>query len=131
MAKGVQAEASRGVAAAATNLSDKDSPHGPDARFAFWRTLSEMTAERFTHEVSRWSHRHGVRLEMEAYGTPPNPLSAARDIDVPTGEQYEWRGFSLSRLAASGAHLAGKRVVGAEAWTRSGCRTAWRTASAT
>jgi hypothetical protein len=99
------------------DLFEKDSPRGPDARFAFWRTLSEMTAERFTHEVSRWSHRHGVRLEMEAYGTPPNPLSAARDIDVPTGEQYEWRGFSLSRLAASGAHLAGKRVVGAEAWT--------------
>ena len=98
-------------------LFDSNSPQSPDVRFAFWRTLSELTAERFTHKVSDWAHHHGVQLEMEAYGTPPNPLSAARDIDVPTGEQYEWRGFSLSRLAASGAHLAGKRIVGAEAWT--------------
>jgi hypothetical protein len=99
------------------DVFESDSSRSPDARFAFWRTLSELTAERFTRELSDWAHRHGVQLEMEAYGTPPNPLSAARNIDVPTGEQYEWRGFSLSRLAASGAHLAGKRVVGAEAWT--------------
>jgi len=99
------------------DVFDSDSPRSPEARFAFWRTLSELTAEKFTRELSTWAHRHGVRLEMEAYGTPPNPLSVARQIDVPTGEQYEWRGFSLSRLAASGAHLAGKRVIGAEAWT--------------
>lgn len=88
-----------------------------DVRFDFWRTLAELTEERFTKLTSDWAHHHGVKLEMEAYGTPPNPLTAARYLDVPTGEQYEWRGFSLSRLASSGAHLAGQRVIGAEAWT--------------
>jgi hypothetical protein len=98
-------------------LFDSASAGARELRFDFWRTLAELTEERFAQTLSDWAHRHHVNLEMEAYGTPPNPLTAARYIDVPTGEQYEWRGFSLSRLAASGAHLAGKRVVGAEAWT--------------
>ncbi len=98
-------------------LFDNASPESPDLRFDLWRTLAELTEERFTKVTLQWAHRCGVRFEMEAYGTPPNPLTAARYLDVPTGEQYEWRGFSLSRLAASGAHLAGKRVIGAEAWT--------------
>ncbi len=93
---------------------------GPDLRFDFWRTLSELTEERFTVRLSEWLHHRDVKLEMEAYGTPPNPLTAAGSIDVPTGEQYEWKGFSLSRLAASGAHLARKQIIGAEAWTWTG-----------
>jgi hypothetical protein len=101
-------------------LFDKDAPAGPDLRFDFWRTLAEMTEERFIKPVSDWCHKHGVQFEMEAYGTPPNPFTAARYIDVPTGEQYEWKGFSFSRFAASGAHLTGKRIIGAEAWTWTG-----------
>ncbi len=98
-------------------LFDTGSEGRAELHFDFWRTLSEMTEHEFTKTLSTWAHKRGVRLEMEAYGTPPNPLTAARYIDVPTGEQYEWKGFSLSRLAASGAHLAGRRVIGAEAWT--------------
>jgi hypothetical protein len=98
-------------------LFDGSLPGSESARFDFWRTLAETTETRFTRVVSEWSHRHGIQFEMEAYGTPPNPLTAARYIDVPTGEQYEWRGFSLSRLASSGAHLSGRRLIGAEAWT--------------
>jgi len=93
---------------------------GPDAarlRFDFWRSLAELTEERFTRVVGGWARAHGTTLEMEAYGTPPNPLTAARFIDVPCGEQYEWQGFSMSRMAASGAHLAGRNIIGAEAWT--------------
>lgn len=89
----------------------------PDVRFDFWRTLAELTEERFTKPVAEWCHKHGVKLEMEAYGTPPNPLTAAQYIDTPCGEQYEWKGFSFSRWAASGGHLAGKRIISAEAWT--------------
>src|SRR5262249_36856604 len=92
----------------------------PDIRFDFWRTNAELTEERFTQFAGDWLRAHSVRLEMEAYGTPPNPLTAARHIDVPTGEQYEWKGFSFSRFAASGAHLAGKPIIGAEAWTWAG-----------
>lgn len=98
-------------------LFDRNQPSSEDVHFDFWRTLAETTETRFTETLYEWSHAHGTKLEMEAYGTPPNPLTAARYIDLPTGEQYEWKGFSLSRLAASGAHLTGRRVIGAEAWT--------------
>lgn len=102
------------------NLFDNASELRFDLRFDFWRTLAELTEARFTQVLGAWSKRHNTRLEMEAYGTPPNPLTAARYIDVPTGEQYEWQGFSMSRLAASGAHLTGKKIIGTEAWTWSG-----------
>jgi hypothetical protein len=98
-------------------LFDDKSPLAPALRFDFWRTLAELTEERFTRTLGEWARKRGVRLEMEAYGTPPNPLTAARWIDLPTGEQYEWKGFSFSRWAASGAHLSGRRIIGAEAWT--------------
>ncbi len=98
-------------------LFDGKCAASPDLRFDFWRTLAELTEERFTKTTGDWARSHGTKLEMEAYGTPPNPLTAARYIDVPAGEQYEWQGFSMSRLAASGAHLAGRRIISAEAWT--------------
>ena len=98
-------------------LFEEKDPRSPDLRFDFWRTLAELHEERFTKVVGEWARRHGTKLEMEEYGTPPAPLTAARYIDEPDGEQYEWKGFSMSRYAASGAHLAGKRIIGAEAWT--------------
>ncbi len=91
-----------------------------DLRFDFWRTLAEMTEEQFTKTVGEWSKKHHVKLEMEAYGMPPNPMTAARYIDEPTGEHYEWKGYHPSRYMASAAHLCGKRIIGAEAWTWSG-----------
>ncbi len=101
-------------------LFDDKGVTSPDLRFDFWRTLAELNEERFTKPLGAWSGKHGVKLEMEAYGTPPSPLTSFRHIDVPTGEQYEWMGFSFSRYASSGGHLAAKRVIGAEAWTWTG-----------
>ncbi|MBI3722291.1 MAG: hypothetical protein HY248_07025, partial [Fimbriimonas ginsengisoli] len=98
-------------------LFDRASAAGADLRFDFWRTHAELVEDQFIRTVHDWAQRHRVRFEMEAYGTPPCPLTSARFIVEPVGEQYEWKGFSLSRLAASGAHLAGRRIIGAEAWT--------------
>ena len=47
----------------------------------------------------------------------PVSLASFRAVNVPTGEHYEWKEFNTSRWASSGAHLAGKRTVLAEAWT--------------
>ena len=89
-------------------------------RFDFWRTLSELTEERFTRTLGDWSRRRGLELEMEPYGTPPNPMTAAARISIPTGEHYEWKGLAVQRYVASMAHISGRRVVGAEAWTWAG-----------
>ncbi len=89
-------------------------------RFDLWRTLAELVEERFTRTLGDWCDRRGVLLEMEPYGTPPNPMTAAAHISLPTGEHYEWKGYAVQRYVASMAHVNGRPVVGAEAWTWAG-----------
>lgn len=93
---------------------------GDSVRFDYWRTLTELFEERFTQPLGDFSKRHGLALEMEAYGTPPSPMSSARYIQVPTGEHYEWQGLAVQKYVASAAHLAGRTIIGSEAWTWAG-----------
>lgn len=101
-------------------LFDETSPDRADLRYDFWRTLAEVTEEQFTRTLGEWCRRNRVDLEMEPYGTPPNPETAARYISLPTGEHYEWKGFAVQRYVASMAHICGRPVVGSEAWTWAG-----------
>src|SRR5262249_15606350 len=101
-------------------LFDDRAPATQDLRFDFWRTLAELAEEEFAKPVQAWCRQHGLPFALEAYGTPSMGLTGARYCDIPWGEQYEWKGFSFSRFAASGGHLAGKRIIGAEAWTWTG-----------
>lgn len=101
-------------------LFDPKSEPGKAVRFDFWRTLAELTEERFTIPLGDWCAKRGLNLEMEPYGTPPNPMTSSRYIQTPTGEHYEWKGFSVQRYVASAAHQAGRNIIGAEAWTWSG-----------
>lgn len=98
-------------------LFDDRSPAAPDLRFDWWRTAAELAEEEFARTVHAWCRGHQVAFALEPYGTPSLSLASARYCDVPWGEQYEWKGFSFSRFAASAGHLAGKKVIGAEAWT--------------
>lgn len=88
-----------------------------DLKYDFWHTVQQMTEDEFVKPLYQWSNRFGVTLEMQAYGTPTPPLTSAQYIHIPSGEQYEWRGFSFMRYASSGAHLAGRKKINAEAWT--------------
>jgi hypothetical protein len=101
-------------------LFDDAAPAHADLRYDLWKTLAELTEVRFTRTLGEWCRRRGVNLEMEPYGTPPNPETAARYISVPTGEHYEWKGFAVQRYVASMAHVCGRPVVGSEAWTWAG-----------
>ncbi len=96
------------------------SSQGDAVRFDYWRTLMELTEERFTEPLAAWSKKHNVALEMEAYGTPPNPMTAFRNITIPTGEHYEWAGFAIQKFVASAAHMAKRNIIGCEAWTWAG-----------
>ena len=98
-------------------LFDKKHPDSKHLRCDFWRTLSEQASEAFVLPLAEWAQRKGVTAQVESYGVPPVSLASFRAVDVPTGEHYEWKEFNTSRWASSGAHLAGKRVVLAEAWT--------------
>jgi hypothetical protein len=98
-------------------LFDRNQGGSRDLRCDFWRTLSEQAFEGFIQPLAEWAHRKGVTAQVEAYGTPPVSLASYRVINVPTGEHYEWKEFNTSRWASSGARLAGKGTVLAEAWT--------------
>ena len=98
-------------------LFDHNHPDSRDLRCDFWRTLSEQALEAFVRPLADWAHGKGVTAQVESYGTPPVSLASYRAIDVPTGEHYEWKEFNTSRWASSGARLAGKKIVLAEAWT--------------
>ncbi len=98
-------------------LFDRNHADSRDLRCDFWRTLSEQAFEGFIEPLVAWAHGKGVTAQVEAYGTPPVSLASYRAIDVPTGEHYEWKEFNTSRWASSGARLAGKPTVLAEAWT--------------
>jgi len=98
-------------------LFDRKHPDSRDLRCDYWRTLSELASEAFVQPLADWAHRKGVTAQVESYGVPPVSLASYRAVDVPTGEHYEWKEFNSSRWASSGAHLAGKRTVLAEAWT--------------
>ncbi len=98
-------------------LFDPHHADSRDLRCDFWRTLSEQALEGFIQPLADWAHAKGVTAQVEAYGTPPVSLASYRAVDVPTGEHYEWKEFNTSRWASSGARLAGKGTVLAEAWT--------------
>ena len=101
-------------------LFDEKSEAGKQARFDFWQVLAELTEERFTKPLGDWCAKRNLKLEMEPYGTPPNPMTSSRYIQTPTGEHYEWKGFSVQKYVASAAHQAGRNIVSSEAWTWAG-----------
>jgi len=101
-------------------LFGESTADGGHVRHDFWQTLSEVAAEEFIRPLHDWCRQKGVDLQMESYGQPPVNLASIRYVDRPVGEHYEWRMFNASRWAASGGHLYGKNVIGAEAWTWTG-----------
>jgi len=80
-------------------------------------TLTELAEERFLKPLAEWAHRHGVRLRVQAYGTPPVALASNALVDLPEGEQSHWRRFSASRWASSASHLLDRPVTSSETWT--------------
>lgn len=94
-----------------------DMPKSAAVRFDWARTLAELTGERYLSAIDAWTKRHGTRFRVQAYGTPPTFLSGNARVALPEGEGANWREFTSTRWATSGAHLYAKPVVSSEAWT--------------
>ncbi len=85
------------------------------------QTVSELLLENYADFLRQLAHQHGLRLTIEAYTTcPTDELAYAGRADEPMGEFWSWRkfgaAFSCTEMA-SAAHVYGKPVVGAEAFT--------------
>ena len=84
-------------------------------------TASDLIVENFYGRVSKWSRARGVAFEAQAAGgpghfLPMDFLHALGAVDIPMGE-FWMHGRSYVKIASSGAHAYGKRLVGLEAFT--------------
>ncbi len=82
------------------------------------RTVSELVVENYAAGMCQLAHRRGLRFTIEAYGGPCDDLPYAQQCDEPMGEFWIGGGaLDTCRGMASAAHLCGKTIVGAEAFT--------------
>ena len=77
-------------------------------------TISDLLLDTFTAEWSSWAKRQGRQVRNQAHGSPANILDLYGASDIPETEGAEIQRF---KWAASAAHVAGRRLVSAEAAT--------------
>jgi hypothetical protein len=86
-------------------------------RADYHHTLAELYQENFVAVCQRWAAGRDVPFRIQSYGTPPATVSSYRFADLFEGEGWGWREITQTRWASSAAHLYGRTVVSAEAWT--------------
>ncbi len=95
------------------------------------RTVSELVIENYAGRMHQLAAEHALRFTVEAYGSPCDCLPYAGRSDEPMGEFWVGGGaLDTCRGMASAAHVYGKRVVGAEAFT-AGSEERWKRHPAT
>lgn len=85
------------------------------------QTVSDLLVEHYAGRFRELARRHGMRLSIEAYdGTPCDDLTFAGRADEPMAEFWSWDRFGAAYSCtemASAAHVYGKPILGAEAFT--------------
>ncbi len=95
----------------------------------YYQTRIELFKERFIDTFNEWCHRNNVKSRMQAYGRGMHPVEASMEIDIPecetwafkdVGREYSDVGLKgrgprmCNKYVASGAALAGKKIVSCE-----------------
>lgn len=88
----------------------------------FWdlrRTIADLFAENHYGRLTELAHENGMKFCAEAYGNGGfEDLQSGGRLDMPMGEFWHGAGATgWVRMAASAAHLYGRKYVGAEAFT--------------
>ena len=96
-----------------------------------WRqTIAELFADNYYGRMTELTHRYpGVRLACEPYTGPFDTVTCGTRTDEVAAEFWEdpsvW-GWPTLKPVASSAHITGRRVVGAEAFTGQPQLAQWR-----
>lgn len=77
-------------------------------------TISDLLLERFTEPWRAWARGRGAIVRNQAHGSPASILDLYAASDIP---ETEGRDPLRMRWASSAAHVAGRRLVSAEAAT--------------
>lgn len=84
------------------------------------QTVSDLLVRNYAGRFRDLAHQNGMRLSIEAYdGCPCDEMTYAGQADEPMGEFWSWgytTAYSCTEMT-SAAHVYGKRVIGAEAFT--------------
>jgi hypothetical protein len=83
-------------------------------RADYRETISDLLLDTFTAEWSGWAKRRGRQVRNQAHGSPASLLDLYAASDIPETEGAEIQRF---KWATSAAHVAGRRLVSAEAAT--------------
>ena len=86
----------------------------------FRQTISDLIVENYAEHMRTLARQNGLRLSIEGYdGTPCDDMTYASRADVPMGEfwcdTFQTK-YSCTEMAST-AHVYGKKVVQAEAFT--------------
>ena len=85
------------------------------------QTVCDLLLENYAGHFRTLAHRHGLRLSIEAYdGVPADDMTYAGRADEPMGEFWSYAAYSGAAWCTemvSAAHVYGRPVVGAEAFT--------------
>ena len=81
------------------------------------KVISDLIAENFYGKLRQLIHARGLRFYGEPYGGYFDDMRASEEQDVLVGEF--WNGYitNNTRFTASAAHISGRNIVGAEAFT--------------
>ncbi len=94
---------------------------GPDddrVRWDYRETVSDLFVERFAGTLASWSADRGMTLRAQNYGIDIDVIRAAGAAHIPETETLYAGGASVFyKVAAAGAHLYGRQLVGAEAFS--------------
>jgi hypothetical protein len=86
------------------------------------QTVSDLLIRNYAGRFRELAHKNGLRLSIEAYDhVPCDEMTYAGQADEPMAEFWSW-GASLAWSCtemSSAAHVYGKRILGAEAFTAS------------
>lgn len=84
------------------------------------RTVADLYNTNYYGYMAQLAHTHGLKFETEAYGNGGfDNLRCGADADIPMAEFWPPNGMAeeSTKLAASSAHIYGRPVVAAEAFT--------------
>lgn len=83
-------------------------------------TVHDLLMANYAGHFRELAHQAGLRLSIEAYDGPSDDMTYAGRADEPMGEFWSYAPYSGSSWCtemASAAHVYGKRILGAEAFT--------------
>jgi len=103
---------------ALTGRAVGDGPTTDRFLWDFRRTVSDLFADNYYGYFADLCHEHGLLFTTEPYTSCFEGLAVAAKADIPMGEFWSNGGYSFSlRLAASIAHINGRTIAAAEAFT--------------